>query len=162
MTKSQRRAFLWLLIMTLGWLLSRGVAQAARIPGLDLTQNRAETSKYQRPEDLLDMIPFLGEIPRTFLVGDGFDIKISGTQLRIDHMGRNSKATAKRRDCMIGLSYVTPVAGFFTSRVDIPLFYSPTPEIEQWSMNHLGDYVAYFSKGASESKSFRLAISAKF
>jgi hypothetical protein len=108
------------------------------------------------------VIPFLGDIPRSFLIGDGFNMKISGTSLRIDHMGYRSKATVKNRDCMIGFSYVTPVAGFFTSRVDVPLFYSPNPDIEQWSMNTLGDYVAYFSKGTSEIKSFRLAISAKF
>jgi len=162
MTKTQRRAFLWLLIMTLGWLLSRQEVQASTPLKINLKQPVEAASKYQRPEDLLSMIPFLGEIPHTFLIGDGFNMKISGTSLRIDHMGRGSKATVKNRDCMIGLSYVTPVAGFFTSRVDFPLFYSPTPEMSQWSMNTLGDYVAYFSKGAVDSKSFRLALSAKF
>jgi hypothetical protein len=159
MMKSRRRAFLWLLIMTLGWLLSRGHANAY---ALDVNQPPTPASHYQRPEDLFDMIPILGKLPRTFLIGDGYKMKLSGDHLRIDHMGSQSKSTIPRRDCMIGISYVRPVAGFFTSRVELPLFYAPEPKMSEWSMNSLGDYVAFFSKGASESSSVRLAFSAKF
>jgi hypothetical protein len=159
MQRSKRRAFLWLLFMTLGWLLCRHTAHAAQF---DTKAGQEPASRYQRPEDVLDLIPFLGDIPRTFLIGDGFNMKLSGTSLRIDHMGYRSKATVKNRDCMIGFSYMTPVAGFFTSRVDVPIFYSANLAMNEWAANSLGDYVAYFSKGASENSSFRLAISAKF
>lgn len=157
--RAKRRAFIWLLFLTLGWLLAKPHAHAS----LSSIPAGAEApSRYQSPEDLLDLIPFLGDLPKTFLIGDGFEMKLSGHSLRIDHMGTRSKSGAKKRDCMVGLSYVTPVAGFFTSRVDVPLLFSPSPELEQWSINSLGDYVAYFSKGVSDSSSVRLALSARF
>ena len=74
---------------------------------------------------MIDKIPFLGDIPRTFLMGDGYTMKLSGKELRIDHMGDHSNSKGNQRTCMVGLSYVTPVA-FFTTRIDLPLFHSPT------------------------------------
>jgi hypothetical protein len=123
---------------------------------------KAADSKYQRPEDLLDLIPFLGEIPRTFLIGDGFKMRLSGQELRIDHMGRQSRAPASQRNCLIGLSYTTPVAGFFTSRVDLPLFHAATPKWEDWGVSSLGDYVVYLSRGATDIPLFRLVATARF
>ena len=156
-----RRAFLWLLFFTLGWLLCRREAHADSSLNLK-TPPVPVANPYQRPEDLISLIPFLGEIPRSFLLGDGYQMKLSGTELRIDHMGLHSRAPQKKRDCMIGISYIRPVAGFFTSRIDLPLLFSPTPDVDQWSMNSLGDYVAYFSKGAEGGNILRLAISARF
>lgn len=126
-------------------------------------QAKAEETKYRTPEDLLDKIPFLGEIPRTFLLGDGYKMKLSADSLRIDHMGTRSRSrTLNQRNCMIGISYTTPVAGFFTTRVDLPILNAETPKWSDWSVSSLGDYVVYMSRTPAESAAFRLSISAKF
>jgi len=118
-------------------------------------------SQYQRPEDLLDRVPFLSEIPRSFLIGDGYKMKISGHELQIDHMASDSHVPASRRNCSLGLSYTTPVA-FFTSRVDIPFFSADTLAWDSWTRNSVGDYVVYFSKTPVDAASVRLVLSAKF
>ena len=120
-----------------------------------------EPSKYQHPEDVLDMVPFLSEIPRSFLIGDGYQMKLSGRELRIDHMGADSHVPVSRRNCSLGLSYTTPVA-FFTSRVDIPLFSASTLAWDSWTRNSIGDYVVYLSKTPVDNASLRLVLSAKF
>lgn len=150
------------------WLMSLGLALSctsqvkAAAPSLVdySTQQKAEQSKYQRPEDLLDMIPFFGEIPRTFLIGDGFKMKLSADSLRIDHMGHRSRTPAHKRTCMVGLSYTTPVA-FFTTRVDLPLLSAANLQ-DTWEVATLGDYVAYFSRTPAASASFKLVATARF
>jgi len=139
--------------------------QAAQASPLNLgAQAKAgETpSKYQKPEDLLDMVPFLSDLPRNFIFGNGYKMKLGIDSMRIDHMGYRSSTRKDARDCMIGFSYTTPVAGFFTSRVDLPLIHSSTPRFEDWSMSSFGDYTAYFSRGATEATSIRFVLSAKF
>jgi hypothetical protein len=127
-----------------------------------LIDPKTRSSKYQRPEDLLDLIPFLGDIPRTFIVGDGFKMKLSGQELRIDHMGYRSKSRAEKRLCHVGLSYTTVVAGFFTSRVDLPLLHSESLSLSSWKVSSMGDYVAYFSRGVAKQPTLRLVASARF
>lgn len=143
-----------------GWWLPLSIAFAADAGYA--AQVRAAETKYKTPEDLLDVVPFLGEIPRSFLLGDGYQMKLSVDQLRIDHMGRHSRSRGAKRTCMIGVSYTTPVAGFFTSRIDLPIFHSPTLAWSDWSVSSLGDYVVYMSRIPAERSSIRLAISARF
>jgi hypothetical protein len=121
----------------------------------------AET-KYQRPEDLLDMIPFLGQLPKSFLIGDGFKMRLTTKELRIDHMGTRSQTPAHKRNCMIGFSYSTPVAGFFTSRIDIPLMAADKPAVEYWTRSSLGDYVIFLSRTPVERAQLRLVATARF
>src|SRR5687768_2338505 len=95
----------------IGWLCLLGSLCAApalaRSPATDV-----KTTAPDRPsENLLEMIPFFGDIPRNFLVGDGYRMKLSGQALRIDHMGYRARTPVQKRNCMIGLSYSTPVAG---------------------------------------------------
>src|SRR5438105_4603063 len=73
------------------------------------SQVRDNQTKYQRPDDLVDLIPFLGSIPKTFLFGDGYKMKLGVQDLRIDHMAYHSHAPASKRLCLIGVSYTTPV-----------------------------------------------------
>src|SRR5207237_986119 len=87
-------------------------------------------------EDAEASIPVLQKIPRSFLIGDGFRFKLTGLELRIDHMGSHSSAPANKRSCMIGLSYASPVA-FFGSRIDIPLFHSDSLK-SAWGANTPG------------------------
>lgn len=140
-----------------------GILQASPVAAIDYVgQVKSEQTRYATPDDLIDKVPFLGQIPRSFLWGDGYKMKLGVKELRIDHMADHSHSPADRRDCQIGLSYSTPVAGFFTSRIDLPLFSSATPALSDWTRNSIGDYVAYFSKGASQSSSLRLVVSARF
>lgn len=144
-----------------GFLL-KGQAEATPL-NMGAQAKAGETpSKYQKPEDLLDMIPFLSDIPRNLIFGNGYKMKLGVSSMRIDHMGYRSSTAKNARDCMIGFSYTTPVAGFFTSRVDLPLVHSATPSPKDWSMSSLGDYTAYFSRGAAEAPSVKFVITAKF
>src|SRR3954462_14451787 len=89
-------------------------------------------------DDAVASIPFLSKLSRSFLIGDGFKVKMTGMELRIDHMGTHSTSGGSRRNCMVGFSYATPVA-FFGSRIDVPLFHSETLQWADWGMNTPGD-----------------------
>ena len=152
----------WGYLIAAGWLLA-----VARAHGDNTVMNnyaaqvQAQQTQYKTPEDVLDKIPFLGEIPRTFLFGDGYTMKLSSDQLRVDHMGRYSTSKGVNRTCMFGLSYTTPVA-FFTTRVDVPLFSSPTLALDDWHANSLGDYVVYMSRLPADHATLMLSLSARF
>jgi hypothetical protein len=121
-----------------------------------------QQSEVHSPEDLLDRIPFLAQIPRSFIVGDGFKMRLSSRELRVDHMGYRSHMRADQRNCMFGISYTTPVAGFFTYRLDLPLAHSDTLALENWGRSSLGDYVFYFSRTPVDHPTIKLLLSAKF
>jgi len=147
-------------MMTLGWLVSH--PRLVHALPLDLLKSAEPQSHYQSPEDLIDMIPVLNQLPRNFIWGRGYVMKVEGQTLRIDHRISQTGAATKRSDCTIGFSYVTPVAGFFTSRIDLPLFYSQTPSFSSLAFNSMGDYATSFSRGATDARSLRFIVSAKF
>lgn len=153
-----KRLTVWSFSLAAGVLIASGAAADSYTP----SDHQPDTTHYQRPEDLLDKVPFLSEIPRTFLFGDGYKLKLGTTDLRIDHMGTNSRNPANERTCMLGFSYTTPVAGFFTSRIDLPLLHSPDLQFADWAPSSFGDYIAYFSKGAVSSSSLQLVLTARF
>ena len=156
----KRRSLYWLFVLTIGWLLCR--PHLAHALPLDLNKGAEEPrSRFQSPEDLIELIPVLNQLPRSFVFGRGYTLKLSGQSLRINHFVKRRKEAPRRRDCFLGLSYVTPVAGFFTSRIDVPLFYAPTPSVAAWSVNNMGDYAATFSRG-TQTQALRLAFNAKF
>jgi hypothetical protein len=158
--KIKRKALVtWVYVIAAGWFLAVAHAKGENLNYA--TQVNSQDSKYRTPDDVLDKIPFLGEIPRTFLWGDGYSMKLSGKELRIDHMGNDSHSNGKQRTCMVGISYVTPVA-FFTTRVDIPLFNSPTLALADWSRSSLGDYVVYMSRLPVDHSALTLSLSARF
>ncbi len=159
MRKKSRKLVTWGFLIAAGWFLAIAHAKGETLNYA--SQVKAQDTKYRTPEDVLDKIPFLGAIPRTFLVGDGYSMKLSVDQLRIDHMGRHSRSKGEQRTCMVGVSYTTPVA-FFTSRIDIPIFHSPTLALSDWSVSSLGDYVLYMSRLPADHASLQLSISARF
>jgi len=152
------KLIVWGYLLAAGWFLA---VTHARGESLSYTQARLQQTKYQSPNDMIDMIPFLGEIPRAFLFGDGYTMKLSGDELRIDHMGLQSHSRGTQRNCMIGLSYTTPVA-FFTTRIDLPIFHSPTMTLSDWSRDSLGDYVVYLSRLPADHAQLTLSLSAHF
>jgi hypothetical protein len=159
MKSKSRKLATWGFVIAAGWFLA--VAHAKGETLNYAAQVQAQATKYNTPEDLIDKIPFLGEIPRSFLWGDGYTMKLSGTQLRIDHMGNHSNSKGNQRTCMVGLSYTTPVA-FFTTRVDIPIFHSPTLALSDWSRDSFGDYVVYMSRLPADHASLTLSLTARF
>lgn len=155
-----KKILLRILALLLGIGIFVSLSQAA---SLDYAaQVRDQQTKYRKPEDLLDLVPFLGQIPRSFLIGDGYRMNLSGMELRIDHMARHSRAPVQQRTCMMGFSYTTPVAGFFTSRIDLPLFNSSSLRPSDWSFSSVGDYVVYLSRTEVYQSSLRLMASARF
>jgi hypothetical protein len=154
----KNRASKWLLILAVAGGSTLPSAQAADY-GIQLKESQ---TKHQRPEDAIDMIPFLGSIPKSFLVGDGYKMRLTAKELRIDHMGNRSASPAHRRNCMVGISYSTPVAGFFSSRIDIPFMSADKPAIENWTRNSLGDYVIFLSRQPVDKAAVRLIATARF
>ncbi len=159
MKKKSRKLLTWGFVIAAGWFLAVAHAKGEAINYT--TQLKAQDSKYKTPEDMIEKIPFLGEIPRSFLMGDGYTMKLSGMQLRIDHMGNHSHSKGEQRNCMVGVSYITPVA-FFTTRVDVPIFHSPTLALSDWQVSSLGDYVVYMSRLPVDHAALTLSVSARF
>jgi hypothetical protein len=159
--KGQRRALYWLLVLTTGWMLTKPHLAHAYTPDLNKAAEEP-ASHYKSPEDLIELVPVLNRLPRTFIWSGGYVMKLSGQTLRIAHRLTRANKPVKRGDCTMGFSYVTPVAGFLTSKIDFPLFYSDTPDFSSLSFNRMGDYVTSFSRGASDSRSLRFVVSAKF
>ncbi len=157
--KTSRRLFTWGFVIAAGWFLAVAHAKGDTINYA--TQAKSQDSQYKTPDDVLDKIPFLGEIPRTFLMGDGYTMKLSIDQLRVDHMGNHSHTKGVNRTCMVGVSYTTPVA-FFTTRVDLPIFSSPTLALSDWQANSLGDYVVYMSRLPVDHATLMLSLTARF
>ena len=155
----KRTLLTWGYVIAAGWFMA--VSHARGESPNYAAQVKAQETKYRTPDDMIDMIPFLGNIPRAFLFGDGYTMKLSAEQLRIDHMGQRSNSKGVQRTCMVGLSYITPVA-FFTTRVDLPIFHSPTLAMSDWSRDSLGDYVVYLSRLPATHSSLTLSISARF
>src|SRR5258708_2983295 len=115
----------------------------------------------QSSEDAVSRVPVLGKIPHSFLVGDGFKIKLSGTELRIDHMADHSRPPLTHRNCMISLNVASPIA-FFGSSMELPLMNAQTVS-SGWSTSSRGDYVLHFSKDATvAAPPLGLRVSARF
>jgi hypothetical protein len=142
--------------MLAGWV---GISHADVYLG---TAKYEKTAPIKSAEDAVSSIPLLKKIPTSFFIGDGFKLKLNGQALRIDHMGTRSVSPAHKRNCLISLSYTTPVA-FFGSQIELPLFFSETPVHSKWSANTPGDYVVHLSKDADvDHPILGLQISAKF
>ena len=115
----------------------------------------------QSADDAVAHIPILAKIPHSFIIGDGFKFKLSGKELRIDHMADHSRAPVSRRNCLISLNIASPVA-FFGTSMELPLFNTDSV-MSGWSNSSLGDYVMHFSKDATvNSPTFGLKVSARF
>jgi hypothetical protein len=51
---------------------------------------------------------------------------------------------------------------FFSTRIDLPIFHSPTLAMSDWSRDSLGDYVVYMSRTPVNHPALTLSISARF
>ena len=123
---------------------------------------RTELPTIKSSDDAVSSIPILSKLSRSFLIGDGFKFKLSGTELRIDHMGSDSRAPASKRNCMLSLTFSSPVA-FFGSNLEMPIFNAPTLSWSDWNVSTMGDYVLHLSKDAAvEHPTVGLMASARF
>lgn len=156
MKKSVRQ--MGLAVLSVAWLMSPAAAATQYAQ-----QVRSEAATSDSPEDVvLKMFPFLNLIPRSFLIGDGYHVKLTQTEMRIDHMGYKSHAPMAKRTCMVGLTYMTPVA-FFSSRIDIPLFASDKlTDMSSWTASSFGDYVLFLSRNPVDHPVIQLTASARF
>jgi hypothetical protein len=122
---------------------------------------RTEIPTIKSADDAVSSVPVLSRLTRSFLVGDGFKFKLSGTELRVDHMATDSSAPVSQRNCMISLNFNSPVA-FFGSSVELPLLHASNVG-SNWGTSSFGDYVAHFSKDASvEHPTIGLKVTARF
>ena len=112
-------------------------------------------------EDAVANVPGLNKLTRSFLIGDGFKFKLSGKELRIDHMATNSTAPVSHRNCMISLNFDSPVA-FFGSSMELPIVTAQSLS-NDWAPTSLGDYVLHFSKDAAvDHPTIGLKVTARF
>jgi hypothetical protein len=140
-----------------GWAV---IAPAAASPfGYDA---KTSLSRFQTPEDVIGSWPVISSIPRTFLFSGGYKVKLSITEMRIDHMATHTRCPMTHRGCTLALSYGQPVGNdAFSSRVDFPLF-SAEKVTTHWAPASFGDYVVHLSNTPMSSSSIRLLASAKF
>src|SRR5438045_942935 len=105
---------------------------------------RSQIPSIKSADDAVSSVPLLGRLTRSFVVGDGFKFKLSGTELQIDHMATDSRAPMSQRNCMLSINFISPVS-FFGSSVELPLLHSSNLG-SNWGADTFGDYVAHFSK----------------
>lgn len=158
--KIKRRMLTWGYLIVVGWFLAVAHAKGETINYT--AQLKTEETKYKSPSDMLDMVPVLGKIPRAFSLGDGYSVKFSADQLRIDHLSRDSRVKPTPRTCTIGLSYSAPVGGSFSSRFDLPLFNAPTLAWSDWSRSSISDYAVCMSRTPVDHAALKIALSARF
>ncbi|HVO32784.1 MAG TPA: hypothetical protein VMU17_02645 [Elusimicrobiota bacterium] len=151
------RAGAWLLVAACSWMCSAVNAT----PTTYASDVRNAETKYRTPEDVLNTVPVINSIPRSFLFGDGYHVHLNRAELEIDHMTLHTRAPVSGNQCMIGLSYMAPTA-FFSTRFDVPLFSAKTPAWSDWTMNSLGDYVLRLSRDSVDAPSIRLVATARF
>ena len=121
-----------------------------------------QPTRYQTPEDMIDLLPVVGSIPRAFFWTGGYAVKLSIKEMRIDHMTAHSRCPMKRRGCTLALSYSQPIGQqLFSSTLDFPLL-SSEAVTSHWSAATLGDYVLHLSNQPLPSRDFRLMASARF
>jgi len=108
------------------------------------------------PEDLLVFVP------QRFLFTGNYNVKLTITEMRIDHMARKSQCPMKKRSCMVSLSYAQPIGqALFSSRFDLPLLSTESLQ-SSWAMASFGDYVLHLSNTPLYSPSLRLVASVRF
>jgi hypothetical protein len=158
--KAKRRYVTLAYVIAAGWFLAVSRARGA---ALDYAaQAQAQDSKYKSPEDMIEMVPLLQDIPRAFQLWQGTTMKLSSSQLRIDHLGSGRDMTKAPRNCTIGLSYAAPLAGSLSSRLDLPLFQSPSLALSDWSRSSFGDYAVLMSHAPSDHSTIKIALNARF
>jgi hypothetical protein len=124
-------------------------------------QVQAEATKYHTPEDVMDMVPGLNQLPRTLRFGEGYTVKFSSDRLKIHHETRETR-TGKTESCRIGLSYSAPVGGSLSSEINLPLFHAPTLGTSDWSRSSFGDYDVSMTRTALDHSAFKVALTARF
>jgi hypothetical protein len=149
----------WGYIIAAGWFLAVSHARGETVNYA--TDQKAEATAYRTPQDMLDMVPGLKEIPKTITLGQGYLIDFGGNQLHVNYRTRESRK-AKKQICTLGLSYTTPVAGFFSSQLNLPLMGATDLMSSDWSRNSLGDYEVVMNRMAVSHPILKLAFSAHF
>jgi len=149
----------WGFIIAAGWFLAVCHAHGATVNYA--TDEKTEGTAYQTPQDMIDMVPGLKEIPKTFTFGQGYLIDFGGNQLHVNYRTRESRK-AKKQICTLGLSYTTPVAGFFSSQLNLPLMGATDLTSADWTRNSLGDYEVVMNRMAVSHPILKLAFSARF
>ena len=155
----KRTLLTWGYVIGAGWFVAVSHAHGEVVNYA--AEAKAEETQYKTPEDLLNKVPVLGDIPRVYSVGSEYTMKLSGLSLRVDHMAGGVRHSSQNRTCMFGLSFTAPTA-FFTTQVDIPLFSSPTLALSDWKANSLGDYELNMSKSQIDSSTLMLSFRARF
>jgi len=149
----------WGYIIAAGWFLAVAHARGATLTYASTA--KTEETKYRTPEDMIEMVPGLNQLPRTFLLGQDYIIKLSSDQLRIHHRTHESRAH-KTESCMFGLSYRAPMTGFLSSQIDLPLFHAPNLATLDWARNSVGDYDVSMNRAAVDHAVLTFALNARF
>jgi hypothetical protein len=149
----------------LGLMVLAGLAGSGSTAGANVYTPKGQVRNGIPPitssEDAVSSIPLLAKIPHSFLIGEGFKFKLSGDELRIDHMADHSRAPVSRRNCLISFNFASPVA-FFGSSMELPLVNAESLT-SGWSASSLGDYVLHLSKDAPvPHPTIGLKVSARF
>lgn len=154
--KNVTRAVAWLTRL----LLLAAIACPLQAASMDVN-GKPETPKYRTPEDLLGMVPIVGDIPRSFIWGEGYKMHLGTDSLQIDHRGYNLHHSPKNCNCSVFLRYESPVA-FFGTRMELPLLEGGSTNLNGWALTPLGSYTMRFMKNAPDHPSVTLNFVAHF
>ena len=149
----------WGYIIAAGWFLAVSHVHGETVNYA--TDQKAEGSAYRTPEDMIDMLPGLKDVPKTFAFGQGYLVDFGGNQLHVNYRTHDSRKQ-KKQICTLGLSYTTPVAGFFSSQLNLPLIGASDLRSADWTHNQLGDYEVVMNKTVANHPVLKLAFSARF
>jgi hypothetical protein len=109
--------------------------------------SKTSESPYKTPEDvIIKLVPVLGDIPRRFLLGDGYDMNLNSDVLRMDHKGKGSSILARKHACLLSLGVSTRLSGFLSSGINLPLFSGDQIRPSSLAFNSRGDFDIYVSR----------------
>jgi len=116
-----------------------------------------------QPEDKgLPQVPIVGFITQRYFFTGHFQVKLTRSEMRIDHMAAQSNCPMPKRTCHISLAYATPIMG----QTGSGLFELPILGAEQvtspWTTASFGDYIAHFSNTPTYTHDVRIMATLKF
>ncbi len=126
-----------------------------------------EVYKYNEPADLIELVPILRDInrmiPRQFSFADQ-EVRLDPRRITIQHQWLDARARKTPKTSIISMSWSSSSGGLFSSKLDVPLFYSGTLGFSDWSMYPLGNYTMTLNRNEflEVEKSFYIRALTRF
>jgi hypothetical protein len=102
-------------------------------------------------------------LPGRYLFTGNYKVKLSITEMRIDHMTDDTRCTRRNRGFMISAGYAQPIGNrLFSSSFELPLLSADQMLPSRLAPASVGDYVMHLSNAPLYSSTAQLLITARF